>query len=67
MACHSCDESRKVSGKVEFDLLRTDDENGRYSSQFRVVICPSCGRTEIYCESPSSACEWLGGRKEVSP
>lgn len=60
MARHICDPRRKVSGKIECDLFRTDGEKAAYTAQFRVLICPSCGRTEFYCESHRTVCEWLG-------
>ncbi len=67
MACPNCDEHRKVSGKAQFDLMRSDSESQRYSAQFKVVICPSCGRTEFYCDFPTTACDWLSASASKKP
>jgi hypothetical protein len=61
MPSHICDPHRMVSGKIECDLLRPDREKTMYSAQFKVLLCPICGRTEFYCESHLAVCEWLRG------
>lgn len=61
---HDCAESRKVTGKIRFDLSRTDNEKSMYSAQFRVVICVECGRAELFCDPHEATCEWLDGGSE---
>jgi hypothetical protein len=60
MATGRCRHDRKVRGAFQGDLSRDHDpQPSRYSAEFRISICASCGLVEFYCESPKDACAWL--------
>jgi len=65
MAVSRCSHREQVTGVLECDLLRNTSGASRYTAQFKVSICTSCGRSELYCESHNAVCEWLVAKSSV--
>jgi len=59
MVVRKCSHERKATGILHCDLSRDDASPSRYTTKFKIIVCEKCGLTDLYCESPQSACEWL--------